>query len=250
MLAVIVLAAVFRQAGGWQAGLDMLSGLDYFRLAEVKISGCNFTNRSEIRRTLGVDHKTSLFDIDADDLAEKIKEKSWVYSARVKKRWPDALLVSIEEHTPEALIVFGEQDHTRMYYLSASGQPFAEAGEDDDLDLPVITGIKSAAELEASHEVKKALLTLLKQVRRNSPYLPRQNVSELHVIDKQRLVMYLVDYPFPIYLGIDRIKGQYKNLLTLLGVLYKKHGKGVKIDDVGSICMNCYERRVSVLLAR
>jgi hypothetical protein len=63
---------------------------------------------------------------------------------------------------------------------------------------------------------------LLKLANRNNPILPEQSISEIHIAKKGELILYLLDRPFPIYLGKEgKISTRYYRLVKVLKDLYK-----------------------------
>ena len=66
-------------------------------------------------------------------------------------------------------------------------------------------------------------LLFLKYASRGDALLPKQNVSEVHVTDEGNIIVFLVDRPFPIYLGKGNIRTKYYRLAKVLHKLYKRH---------------------------
>ncbi len=240
VLVAVFLSGVFLASGGREKSANLLAQIELFHLKNIDIQGCKVTDKNQIRRRAGVDYGTSLLTIDKERMEEIVAADPWVFSAKIMLRWPDEMVIAVKEHAPEALIALGEGDEQKLYYISKYGMPFGEITADDELDFPIITGIQSYQELESNMELKNDIFSFLKQIRRNDPRLPAQDVSEIHVTTDNELVIYLVDQPFPIYMGTGNMKNKYRKLLNILGVLYKKHRKGTKIGDVASIQMNYY----------
>ena len=68
----------------------------------------------------------------------------------------------------------------------------------------------------------QTVFDLLKLANKNNPILPQQNISEIHLSEKGELILYLLDRPFPIYLGTEgNISTRYYRLVKVLRDLYK-----------------------------
>ena len=72
--------------------------------------------------------------------------------------------------------------------------------------------------------------------------LPIQAVSEVHIDPREGLVIYLVDRPFPVYLGKDRLQTKYFRLVKVLEQLYAKK----QVDAVKEIRMDYSNDKVLV----
>jgi hypothetical protein len=86
-------------------------------------------------------------------------------------------------------------------------------------------------------------LKFLHLAARGNAILPVQAISEIHV-DADGLVVYLVDRPFPIYVGTERIQTKYYRLVKILERLYKKK----KIAEIKEIRMDYTENKVLVAM--
>ena len=71
-------------------------------------------------------------------------------------------------------------------------------------------------------ESLKETLALLKLADKNKSILFEQSISEIHISQKGELILYLLDRPFPIYLGTDgKISTRYYRLVKVLKDLYR-----------------------------
>jgi hypothetical protein len=115
---------------------------------------------------------------------------------------------------------------TGLFYLDDSGQIIAAANPSQELDFPVITGLENYSfDTTDSTPVSKPLqdvFELLKLANSNNPILPQQNISDIHITEQGELILYLLDRPFPIYLGTEgKISTRYYRLVKVLKDLYK-----------------------------
>ncbi len=96
-LAVALLAAL-----AW--GLPRaLSRLDFFHVQTVQLEGARFLSPTAVVSALGADTSASVFDDPARFVA-KVESIPLVARARVRRRLPGTLVVTIVERTPVALI--------------------------------------------------------------------------------------------------------------------------------------------------
>ena len=81
----------------------LLGTLDYFHMQTVQLEGARFLTPTAVIAALGADTSASVFD-DPDRFARKVESIPLVARARVRRRLPGTLVVTIIERTPVALI--------------------------------------------------------------------------------------------------------------------------------------------------
>jgi hypothetical protein len=229
----------------WLTGRWLLQS-DVFRLSDIRITGEQVTTERQILDLAGLQQGGSLLHFDAKAAKARIETHPWVARAEIKTLWPSAVEISITENQPFALVNVESGTERHLYYLSRAGRLFAEAAEGQGLDYPVITGIHADKDIKTDAFVQGGLAEmagqLLQVAARGNTVLPIQAVSEVH-IDRQRgLILYLVDRPFPIYFGTDRLQTKYYRLVKVLEQLYTKK----LVDAVKEIRMDYLDDKVLV----
>jgi len=73
------------------------------------------------------------FTVDMNLIREVLAQEPWIKTVTLRRQWPASLNVSVEERTP---IAYWNKDA----YLSESGEVFAPASIDPELNLPVLNG--------------------------------------------------------------------------------------------------------------
>ena len=231
-------------AGGIASMLihQKLCNSDFFRITDITIKGVVHTSKNEILQQSGIDIHTNLLAMDASAVKEKLENHVWVQHAEISRNWPNQLTITVEERKPIALL----NTKNGFFYLDKHGIKITHAKVPGDLDFPVITGINDDTMTARSNEVKPSVpdnaLIFLRYAGRGNPILPKQNISEIHITEKGGMVLYLLDHPFPIYLGQEKITDQYYRLVKVLKGLYKKD----ELSDVAYIDMNYQENKVLV----
>jgi cell division protein FtsQ len=244
-LVVISLAALLYAGRGWMTGL--VSGVEYFEVQDnVVIEGCRVTTPAEIRELGEIRYHTNLFSINLGKLEAILVRHPWVGEVKVHRTWPNRLLIRVVEHVPEALILQGASGKEQLYYMDAKGVPFVSVKPGQDLDFPVITGLGDIQGTDKKKEILGDVIHFLKLVKTNNPNLPAQSISEIHLDKTEGIVVYLVEYPFPIFFGTGGVGKKYKQLHDVLGVLYKQRKEGMLISQVEYIRMDYLTNKVLV----
>jgi cell division protein FtsQ len=195
---------------------------DFFQITAVKIDGNRMTNKEQIAALSKVDIHSNLLAINVVQVQSLLESHPWVAKAEVIRDWPNRLLINLKEKNPVALL----SRKSGLFYLDSKGRIIAAASPEQELDFPIITGLENfpfnTSDSAQIPEPLQDVFELLKLANRNNPILPEQSISEIHIAKKGELILYLLDRPFPIYLGKEgKISTRYYRLVKVLKDLYK-----------------------------
>jgi cell division septal protein FtsQ len=247
------LAVVGLVTAGWLLGGDQLlrrqvEELTFFRVSKIEVSGCTAVAREKVIEASGIVLRHSnLLTVDIAASRESIAKVPWVARAEVKRNWPGKIVIAIEENAPVALLHGAGGEGSSLRYLDGAGTAFSEASLDGDIDFPVITGWAELTDREIKDKVMAEILAFLKKVRSNDPHLPAQSLSEVHITPSGEMVLYLVEYPFPIFFGNGNSEKKYSRLIQVLRVLYKKPNGKELLAQIAYIQMDYLNDKVLVV---
>lgn len=246
MLCLLVPILVF--CLGWLA-FTLLLRSDIFRMTGISVQGNQVTTQQQILKTAGLQRGVNLLTLDISAIRNRILEEQWVDQVWVKRQWPSTVEIVIREYTPFALINL-ERDGTRqLFYMNSRGIVFAPSSVEKDLDYPVVNGPGLADDLQGKRFQENSLgamaLDFLKLTAAGNQILTTQAVSEINVDPETGLIVYLVDHPFPIYMGQDKIRIRFNRLVKVLAKLYRDD----KIKGVTEIRMDYADNKILVARA-
>ncbi len=227
------------------AGFHLLGYSDIFRVTTVTIRGNRMVRDHQIRELASLGNTTGMLRINTARLAADIARHPWIDRVSVTRQWPSTLAIRVTEHVPLALVNSGEADRQRLFYVDRSGRLFAPVMTSRDVDFPVITGTpEQLAVKDGKITGKSAAAEALHFLRlaRKSVVLPVQAVSEIHVDKEEGLIVYLVERPFPIYLGVNNIKRKFDRLQNIVRDLYRRQ----EFDRIAEIRMEYTADKVLV----
>jgi hypothetical protein len=245
-----ILLVVIGFAGGlailaW-GGTHLLLRSDIFRLTDIRVSGLRTATERQILDLAGLQQGSSLLQFNAKAAEAKIAAHPWVEQVKITAQWPSAVDIAVREYQPLALVNVEDGKERRLRYVSREGHVFAEVGQGQEFDFPVITGVVSQKDVVANQFVKgglaEAACSLLFMATKGNAILPVQSVSEVHVDPQHGLVVYLLDRPFPVYFGKDRLQTKYFRLVKVLEQLYAKK----QVDAVKEIRMDYSDDKILV----
>jgi len=77
---------------------------DNMPISSLNITGeIRYTQRSEIVTALENINLSNFFQVDVNEVQDKIEQLPWVYSVSVRKQWPDELKIYLVDQTPVAV---------------------------------------------------------------------------------------------------------------------------------------------------
>ena len=138
LLAAMVIAASMMlrlpQMAAWQVGEGI--GRLGFTVERVEIQGIDQMERLPVYAVALDQPSMAMPNVDIAEIRDRVEALSWVQSARVSRRLPDTLVVSITERTPTAIWQHDQQ----LYLVDAEGEVLEEVPLDAMPDLPLIIG--------------------------------------------------------------------------------------------------------------
>ncbi len=100
LAAVILLSAglgVIWQANAWLQGMERLT------LQQVRVEGrFEQLGREAVGALVAPYSGTHFFDIDVIAIKDRLEQQPWVRAASVRREWPDALVITLQEQVPVA----------------------------------------------------------------------------------------------------------------------------------------------------
>lgn len=224
-----------------------LLSINLFQIDSIRITGNIIVSNEKIREASGIIiHQTSMLGIRTSVLEEKLAAVPWIARAVVGRNWPSGIEIEIKENIPLALLDKGASSEPQLYYIDKYGVSFLPVSPGGKVDLPVITGLPAIEDPFVKQKGLAEALKFLQKVRRNDPHLPAHSVSEVHVNSEGKLVVYLVEYPFPIFFGSGETNLKYMRLVQVLKALYKKEKGENLISKIEYIQMDYLQDKVLV----
>ena len=112
VIALVILACVGSLLFGISRAAPLvrkaISGSPYFRLEGVDVIGVKNADPSEIADAIGFSAGTRIFETDLAAVRGRVASVDWVRDARVDRKLPNRLVVTVVEHTPVGVTVTDE----------------------------------------------------------------------------------------------------------------------------------------------
>lgn len=108
-----------------------------FPVKNILISGNYHLEESEIKDTINIRDGSSLIELSLDELKARLKRNAWIKKVSLRKRFPDTIMVNIEEAVPKALLSIDK----KIFLVDTGGNVLEEIKDESTSFLPVIVGI-------------------------------------------------------------------------------------------------------------
>jgi cell division protein FtsQ len=130
---IILVVLVGLPGGAWA-----LWGLEATQLHEIRVVGNNRASEAQLRHLAALPIGAPLVDVDLNTAQATLQKHPWLKHVRVRRIFPDTVLIEVEERRVRALLLLGKQ----LFLVDEEGTPFRQAAP-PDLDYPILTGLNT-----------------------------------------------------------------------------------------------------------
>ena len=199
----------------------------YLKLKKVVVEGVNDAVKNEVISLSGLKSDVSIVAVNLDKVKQSIEEHPWIRSVKVRRQFPNSIIVEVVMQQPVAVI-----NAERLYYVNNHGEIFKQVEDSEFVDLPVLTGIlDDGASAEENIKLACQLLGFLEDQKRP---LSLTELSEVHFRGDGNLSLYFDKMPMEIRTQWNGIRKKIGSLKKVLAHLNKTD----RIDKVGEIDLN------------
>jgi hypothetical protein len=221
----LLLLSFFLFMGHWVYG--HLLGDPYFRVREVEVEGGRKMTRETLLSLTVMEGMPNLFSVNLKKVVNRLESHPWIDQVRVRKVFPNKLLIQVEERKPIAIIQLGE-----LYYIDTQGEIFSLVGDRDEFNYTYLTGLTrqflERDPVEAKHLITKAL-ELLKIVEQGN-LSPFKDLSEIHMEKTFGIQCFTRTEGIEVRMGWDNFREKLSKLSLIWADLRKRGCSTVFID--------------------
>jgi len=216
---------------------DYLMQTGHFFVRSVVVEGNQRLGEDDLLALANIQAGTHLLSADLSDMEARLESHPWVARAVIQRDLPDKLMLSITEHRAVAYVVLDD-----LMLANADGVPFAVAEPQDDLDIPILTGLSPGAfDTEVSAASTRSDIRAAVNLARlygSMGLANRWPIAEIRLTQRRKMHLVLSRTGTEVALG----KGPYREkLYRLEWVLEKLHQEGAVAEYLlldGAIASN------------
>ena len=209
---------------------------------DIEVEGARHLSRGVVLQQARLGPGTSLLAIRPGQVERALMAHPWIAKAELSRKWPHRIHIRIQERDPLALVQVGED----LYYVDRQGMLYKPLSPGDPHNFPVITGLKPEqfqSVAGALPEVVAQAFQLLDVLKKASPPLNLENISEVHVDLERGFTLYANGLGGALDLGFKDYSEKLRKFAQLWPILVHQ---GL-LTKIGRINLN-YPRRALVTL--
>jgi len=199
------------------SGYQFLSSSPYLVLKNIIVTGINHDLREELIEISGITGKETFLSIDLAKIEKNIEGHPWIKSVFLKKEFPDTLYIQAEGEEAVAIVL-----SDRMYLMDKQGVIFKDVKADDNIDLPVVTGLSRGD--FGNREYLERVSSLIDDIQGlNAPLLSAKELSEINVGTDGDLSIYFNRLPLKVFIGKNDFDRKIDSLRDIIKHLEDSH---------------------------
>jgi cell division protein FtsQ len=197
-----------------------------FAVRNIELEGHVRLTREEILAAAGIAEGANVFDVAPEEAERRLATHPWIAEAEVRRRLPGTYVIEVRERRAVALLALGD-----VYLVSEDGAVFKRAGQDDPVDLPVITGVdrqRFTRDRGFRTSVLLEAVALLSDYR-GAGLWRREPVDEVHVEPDDGLSLYVGADATYVRLGHGPFRAKLRRLRTVLDELGQRGARAAYV---------------------
>jgi cell division protein FtsQ len=194
---------------------------------EIKLEGCQKIEQETLLSLIKIEGMPNLFTIRLSELAKRLETHPWIDQVKMRKVFPNKILIQVEERKPIAILHLEE-----LYYIDTKGEIFSPVGEKDEYNYPFLTGLSRQALEKDPTETKRLvamaleLLTITNQGK--SP--PLEEISEIQMEKNFGIQCYSKVEEVAVRMGWEHFGEKLKRLSVVWRDLQRRGFTSTLID--------------------
>ena len=196
---------------------DFFTQWAYFDAREIKISGTERVSHTELLAQGQLRLNKNILAVNLPLVRKRLLAHPWISEARVRREFPDTIIVTIEEHQPLAVFEMGDR-----FLINTAGEIFKKFGADDPQGLPLVSGLAYAdlpVEGQTTSRAYQAVQAVLTLGRSPDSPLPNNQLKHVAVDTDMGLSLLAFDRNLVIRLGYDDYPLKYRRLAQVIDYL-------------------------------
>ena len=210
LLLLLLGVVLWGAPSGWSVFRQYVYAHSYFAVTDIAIEAEAPFSPEEILTHSGLTRGMSVWEIDPQQVEERLLAVSGIRAAQVQREFPQRVAIHVQTRRPVAVIA-----RPTVTYLDDTGESFTLPNQQPELDLPYVTGLTEMA-LD-SVTARAALIGVL-------PLLPLATVwaeplSEIHWDQTRGYTLFLARRHLTIRLGWETAPEKFAQVGMVLAHL-------------------------------
>jgi cell division protein FtsQ len=199
----------------------------YFNIDEVAMVGNKRISNEALNTWIGTIVGRNIFQLNLDEISQRLTEHPWVQSASVGRVFPQAIYIELKERTPFAKIQL-----ENIYVMDNYGVLLGTE-VDSQNKLPTITGIKIKNAKLGENIVDQEIIDGLKMMHslNQLSMFEEKNIENVHISSRSRMIFSTHNQDTKIHIRPEIAQESFKNLVLALDAI-QKNGQDLSYIDL------------------
>ena len=185
----------------------------HFGVEKIEYQGLIYLKQEKLDSLVLGSLPKNILHVDLDQLRSLVETESWVHEAKVRRKLPNRILVSITERQPVAVAVIDNE----LYVVDANGVVLDPYGPHyHSINHPIVKGLRNVARENSQEDNLQRMQMYLRVLAdlEDSSENYNQSISEIDVENPERVAVIPDGDPIHIYLGNNNFLTRYKTFLS------------------------------------
>lgn len=197
--------------------IDYLKTAPRFEVQKLSVSGVRRVRENEVIAKAGFEVGTNVFQVELDEIRERVEQLDWVRYALVQRVLPDQIIIKIVEREPIGLTrIRGE-----IYQFDIDAK-ILEPDPASGSSFPILDGLR-AGDRKRNLQKVEAYRTVLEE-------LGEPSLSEIHINDAGEVSVVSASDPLLIDLGTSEYRSRWIKYLQLKPQIQQQYPQAVRVD--------------------
>jgi len=194
---------------------------------EVEVEGGRKISKETLLSLTVMEGMPNLFSVKLKEVVKRLESYPWIEQVKVRKVFPNKILIQIEERKPMAIIQLEE-----LYYIDTKGEIFSPVGDRDEYNYPYLTGLTHRGLEKDPVEAKRLIMKALELLRivDQEKVPPLGEISEIHMEKTFGIHCFTKAEGVEVKMGWEDFGEKLKRLSLIWSDLRKRGFSATSID--------------------
>jgi len=199
----------------------------FFQVQTIEIEGNRKIKKEALLSLIQMEGMPNLFTVRLEEIARRLESHPWIEQVRLKKVFPNKILIEIKERKPFAIIQLEE-----LYYIDLKGMIFSPIEGGDEYSYPFLTGLTRQGLEKDSVEAKRLIMKSLEflKIAGRERIPPLEGISEIYMEKIFGINCFTQAEGIEVRMGWGNFEEKLKRLSLIWSDLRKRGFSATSID--------------------
>jgi cell division protein FtsQ len=189
-----------------------------FDVKKVAVAGLQRVDQTQVLAQAEMPRGANVFDIDLDEVRERVEGLKWVRYATVQRVLPDTIAISVVEREPAGLA----RIRGAILQFDVEAELLAQ-DRGAGVNFPILDGLKPN-DPEGNRKKVALYLRIMEDLHGQS------ELSEVHIDERGEVSVVSLSEPLLVNLGADDFRAKWGHYLEMRAQIQKEYPDVIQVD--------------------